>query len=121
MAQKIERRQHNIDKTIGKPHAAHAGMKTTKYNTQGTQPTIHTHSNTAMAHRLVTQHIGSKQLAKYTTTAQVMLHNTWLCHTQQTRRVNQEIFVVKKFLSSPRTTKIKHTKYFQHTYYLIEC
>ena len=31
-----------------------------------------------------------------------------------------EIFVIKKFLYSSKSMKIKHMKYFQHTYYVIE-
>ena len=31
-----------------------------------------------------------------------------------------EIFVVKKFLYSSKSMKIKQTKYFQHMYYVVE-
>ena len=34
--------------------------------------------------------------------------------------VIREIFVVKKLSYSSKSTKIKHTKYFQRTYYVIE-
>ena len=34
--------------------------------------------------------------------------------------VIREMFVVKKFLYSSKITKIKHMKYFQHMYYVIE-
>ena len=38
-----------------------------------------------------------------------------------THTVIREILVVKKFSYSSKITKIKHMKYFQRTYYIIEC
>ena len=46
-----------------------------------------------------------------------MLHN---CMNVSLSTVIREIFVVKKFSYLSKSTKIKHTKYFQCTYYIIE-
>ena len=48
--------------------------------------------------------------------ALVDISNTLYMYT-----VTREIFVVKILSYSSKITKIKHTKYFQHTYYVIEC
>ena len=58
-------------------------------------------------------------LVQYTISVLKKAHGN--VHTVYLYTVIWEIFVVKKFLYLFKDTKIKRTKYFQCTYYVIEC
>ena len=54
------------------------------------------------------------------TTLQAQNAFAYLLCTRVPSTVIRETFVVKNFLYSSRSTKIKHMKYFQHTYYIFK-
>ena len=50
----------------------------------------------------------------------VGLDQSQRCYAEFVHTVIREIFVVKNFLCSSKSTKIEHAKYFQRMYYVIE-